>query len=142
MRNNYTPLKPDFFREKKQTHFIGFVDKEKEPPLRKERKEITIEEKVELEPTKEVAPYLKARKETIKLSPDLKKIGVQAVSTPQFSQSQSIKLPLSDEKIIVGLRAPVTSSLRWLATLALYLLQIAHLQLKVVHGKIVRVFRK
>ncbi len=139
MSNNYTPLKPEFFREKKQTQFIGFVGKEKEPPL---RKEIIIEEKVELEPAKEVKSYLKVRKETIKLPPDLKKIGVQAVSTPQFSQSQSIKLPLSDEKIIAGLHAPVTSSLRWLATLALYLLQMAHLQLKVVHGKIVRVFRK
>lgn len=139
MTDNYTPLKPDFFREKKQAHFIGLVGKEKEPPL---RKEITIEERVELEPEKEVTPFLKVRTETIKLPPDLKKLGVQAVSTPKFTQSQSIKLPLSDEKIITGLHAPVTSSLRWLATLALYLLQMAHLQLKVVHGKIVRVFRK
>lgn len=139
MSNNYTPLKRDFFREKKQTHFIGFINKEKEPPL---REAITIEEKVELEPIKEVAPYVEVKKETIKLPPDLKRIGVQAISTPQFSQLQSVKLPISDDKIITGLHAPVTSSLRWLATLALYLLQMAHLQLKVVHGKIVRVFRR
>lgn len=139
MSNNYTSLKTDFLNKKKQSSFVNFIDKEKEIPL---RKEVIIEERVELEPRKEVAPYVEVRKETIKLPPDLKRMGVQAVSTPQFSQTKVVKLPISDEKIIAGLHAPVTSSFRWLATLAVYLLRMAHLQLKVVHGKIVRVFSK
>ena len=50
--------------------------------------------------------------------------------------------PLSDEKIVTGLHAPVTSSLRWLATLAEYLLKMMHVQLKVVSGRVIRVFRR
>lgn len=115
--------------------------KEAEPivtkPEMREIKEV-VEKKVE----EEVRPFISPRAETIKLPPDLKKFGLQPAATTAFPTYQNIKLPLSDEKIIVGLHAPITNSIRWLATLAIYLLKIAHLQLKIIHGKVVRVIRR
>lgn len=99
----------------------------------KEPSEDSIEE--------EVKPFISPRAETIELPPDLKKLGLQAVSHSKFSSYKNIKLPLSDEKIIVGQKAPITSSIRWLATFALYILAQAHLGLKVVHGHVIRVLK-
>ncbi|KKP59714.1 MAG: hypothetical protein UR54_C0025G0021 [Candidatus Roizmanbacteria bacterium GW2011_GWA2_34_18] len=90
----------------------------------------------------EVRPFVSPRAETIELPPNLKKLGLQAVSNSNFPSYKNIKLPLSDEKIIVGQKAPITSSLRWLATLALYILGQAHLGLKVIHGHVIRVLKR
>lgn len=112
--------------------------KETEPyPLASEKFE--IKEVVEHEPEAEVKPFVEIKAESIELPPDLKKLGVQTTSSSQFSSYQNIKLPITDDKIVAGLNSPITSSLRWLATFALYLLQQAHLTLKVIHGKVVRV---
>ena len=115
--------------------------KESEPVIKKpevgEIKEV-IEHEVN---DKEVEPFISLRAETIKLPPDIKKLGVESITTIKFPSYQNIKLPISDEKIITGLQAPVTSSLRWLATLANYLLKKAHLQLKVIHGKVIRIIK-
>ena len=100
-----------------------------------------IKEVVEHKAEEEVRPFVSPRQETIELPPDLKKMGLQSTSSSQFSSYQNIKLPISDEKVVVGLHAPVTTSLRWLATLAVYLLARVHLGLKVVHGKVIRVLR-
>lgn len=89
----------------------------------------------------EVRPFVSPRAETIELPPDLKKLGLQAVSHSKFSSYKNIKLPLTDEKIIVGQKAPVTSSIRWLAEFALFILAQAHLGLKVVHGRVIRVLK-
>ena len=101
-----------------------------------------IKEPVEDKPEEEVGPFISPRSETIELPPDLKKLGLQAVSHSKFPSYKNIKLPLSDEKIIVGQKAPITSSLRWLATFALYILAQAHLGLKVVHGHVIRVLKR
>lgn len=115
------------------------LPKETEPtPI----KDIEIKEVVEHELEKELHPYIQKRSETIKLPPDLKKIGLQSSSTTQFPSYQSVKIPISDDRVIFGLNAPITSSLRWLATLALYILKQAHLSLKVVHGHVVRILKK
>lgn len=100
-----------------------------------------IKEVIEHKTEEEVRPYISPRQETIELPPDLKKLGLQSASSSQFSSYQNIKLPITDEKIVVGLNAPVTSSLRWLATLAMYFLARAHLGLKVVGGKVIRVIK-
>lgn len=139
MSNNFTPI-DDLIKKIKNSNFVGSSLKEVEPITKSEQP--TIKEVVEEEVKSEVQPYLKKRAETIKLPPDLKKLGIQSISTPQVANYQNIKLPISDEKIIAGLRAPINSSLRWLATLAVYLLKMAHLQLKIVHGKITRVLIK
>ncbi len=100
-----------------------------------------IKEVVEHEPEEEVEKFVSPRAETIKLPPELKKLGLQEVATTKFPSYQNIKLPISDEKVIVGTHAPITSSLRWLATFAQYLLARAHLGLKVIHGKVVRILK-
>lgn len=112
--------------------------KEVEPPLLKETGGEAVREH---ELKKEVFPSIQKRAETIILPPDLKKLGLQTSTTSRFNY-QNIKLPISDDKIITGLHAPITSSLRWLATLALYILHLAHLKLKIVHGHVVRVLNK
>ncbi|OGK26517.1 hypothetical protein A3C28_03145 [Candidatus Roizmanbacteria bacterium RIFCSPHIGHO2_02_FULL_39_9] len=86
-------------------------------------------------------PYVEIKAESIELPPDLKKLGLQTTSSSSFPSYQNIKLPITDDKIVAGLNSPITSSLRWLATFALYLLQQAHLTLKVIHGKVVRVVK-
>lgn len=132
MSNNYTPLD----RQKLKNFFSPSPDKEVEPP---KPREIVFEEKTEYEIKEQ--PHITIRPESIKLPSDLKKIGLQPTPPLKTSVFNTVKLPISDEKIVTGLHKPVTSSLRWLATLAVYLLKMSHLQLKVIHGKVVRVFK-
>ena len=128
-KKNYTPI----------DDLLGAgLPKEAEPIAT----EFEIKEPVEHSPEEEVRPFVSPRAETIELPPNLKKLGLQAVSNSNFPSYKNIKLPLSDEKIIVGQKAPITSSLRWLATLALYILGQAHLGLKVIHGHVIRVLKR
>lgn len=142
-QKNYTQI--DELVKKHKPHstlssrsFVRGRDKETEPIARPKEK-YEIKEAVEHQPEEEVKPFVTPRPETIELPPDLQKMGLQPATTTQFPSYQNIKLPLSDDKIIAGLHQPITSSIRWLATLALYLLKQAHLALKVIHGKVVRI---
>lgn len=141
-RKNYTPI-DDLIKENRLSSVSAVVgiSKETGPVLIKQELAPEMQEVVEHQPEPEVRPYVQPRAETIDIPPDLKQFGLQPANTTQFPNYQNIKLPLPDEKIVVGLHAPVTNSLRWLATLAVYLLQKAHLGLKVVHGKVIRVIR-
>lgn len=138
MTKNFTPLDLEELKKNRQQSVL--LNKESEPIMT--RKEIKIEEVIESEPPKETTPYLQPRQEIVNLPPELKKLGLHEVSSTKFPASKTINLPLSDEKIVTGLHAPVTSSLRWLATLAEYLLKMMHVQLKVVSGRVIRVFRR
>ena len=101
-----------------------------------------IQEVAEHEPDAETESFISPRSNTIKLPPDLVKLGVQSSnSSNNFPTYKNIKLPISDDKVITGLHAPISSSLRWLATFAVYLLAKAHLGLKVVKGHVVRVLK-
>ncbi len=135
---NYTPINHLIEKVKKEEVASARPQTKEAEPISK-APEIIMEEVVEHRPEKEVAPFVKPRAETIKLPPDLKKIGARVTSTTRFPAKKIIQLPISDDKILVGLHAPITSSLRWLATLALYILKKAHLSLKKIHGKVVRV---
>jgi len=135
---NFTPI--DDLIKKYRGISVGLT-KEHEPTPIKNTEVTGVQEIAEQKIEEETRPYLQPRAETIELPPDLKKIGLQPASPTQFSRYQNIKLPISDEKIVVGLHAPIASSFRWLATLAVYVLQQAHLGLKTIHGKVVRVFR-
>lgn len=135
--NNFTPLNDSLKKTVAQTSTASFT-KEKEPVIAPKEK-IIIQEITEQKVEEEVRPHLKKRPEAVDVPPDLKKIGIQPTPSPQIPTYQNITLPISDDKIISGLHAPISSSLRWLATLAVYLLKMAHLQLKVFHGKIKRV---
>jgi len=135
---NYTPI--NHLIEKYKSEYIG-LPKEAEPMLQSSE-ETQMQEVMEHEPAEEVKPFIHPKAETIKLPPDLKMLGLQPVSNTQFQSYQNVKLPISDDKVIQGLKAPVSSSLRWLATLAVYILRLGHLQLKTVGGKVIRVIKR
>ena len=114
--------------------------KEAEPFMRPKEK-YHLQEAVEHQPEEEVEEFVKPRAETIQLPPDLEKIGVVAKNTTNFPVYQNVKLPISDEKVLEYLHKPITTSARWLATLAEYLLAQAHLILKVINGRVTRVVK-
>lgn len=82
-------------------------------------------------------------KETIELPPDVKKLGVTTTgpSTPVAAATTTLQvtLPISDQQVVAGLHAQILSSLRWLAIWCVRKLKKAHIALKKIHGKIVRV---
>jgi len=102
--------------------------------------ELPIEEE---ESSEGVEEYITPHPETIQLPPDLKKIGIQATNDDtQFKSAlYKLKLPISDEKIMDDLKASPTESKRWYATILFYMLKMAHLTLKKVGSKVVRVFK-
>lgn len=133
---SYTPI-DDLIHRDKQSGFVS-KGKETEPYNSPSHEFEEMKEVVEHEPDEEVKNHVEVRKEAVEISEDLKKMGVQGTSPITFPSYQTIKLPLSDEKIITGLHAPFSSSIRWLATLAVYILRQSHITLKQVHGQIVR----
>ena len=135
---NYTPI--DDLINKYRSELVG-LPKEAEP-ISRSSEETQMQEVVEHEPSEEVRPFINPKAESIKLPPDLKLLGLQPVSNTQFQNYQNVKLPISDDKIIKGLNAPISSSLRWLATLAVYILRLGHLQLRVVGGRVIRVIKR
>lgn len=99
----------------------------------------------ENEPTiedKELEKYIEIEKDIPQIHPDLKKAGLQALDTTSLDPKQRVRLPIADEQIMDGLNEPLSSSFRWLAEFALFMLKRAHLALKRVHGKVVRVIQK
>ncbi len=128
-------------REEKAASEQGSSAKEVEPTS-PSPEPLLIQRVVEHEPQKEVLEFVQHRAENIEVPEDLVKMGVETKQTTTFPTYQNVKLPLSDEKIIVGLHQPITSSFRWLAELMIYILKTMHLALKKVHGKIMRVVRK
>lgn len=105
--------------------------------------ELPMQEAVEAEiADKQLKQYVQDNKENIEISNELKKMGLKPVTSSNFPQYKNVKLPISDEKVVLGKQEPVTSSLRWLATFAEYLLWKAHISLKKIHGKVIRVIRK
>jgi hypothetical protein len=133
MAKNFTDIN-DLLEENKN---IG-QSKEAEPIV---AEKFEIKEPAEDNIEEEVRPFVSPRAETIELPPELKKLGLQAVPHSKFPSYKNIKLPLTDEKIIVGKKAPVTSSIRWLAEFAIFILAQAHLGLKVIHGRVIRVLK-
>ena len=140
MAQNFTDIN-DLIKKTNKLGQVGRLTKEVEP-ISRSQEFSEIQEVVEHEPSEEVTGYVKVHKETIQLPPDLKKIGVQSSqTTSQFPSYQNVKLPISDDKIVTGLHQPINTSIRWLATLAMYLLRRAHLSLKIIGGKVIRIFK-
>lgn len=139
MAQNYTAIDELIKKYQAPAHPVSY-SKESEPLRKKEAAHLT--EVVEHEPHEEVKPFVTVRSESIELPPDLSKMGLQSVQSTSFPTYKNVKLPLSDDKIVSGMHAPITSSLRWLATLAWYMLLQAHLTLRVIHGKVIRVARR
>ena len=115
----------------------GLGEKEKEVVG---SKEVIREVGKEIEPPKEVEEAgVKLKKEEIKLPPSVEKLGVKPSAPVAPPPSPAVTLPLTDDQVMKGLASPIISSLRWLAEFCLRQLKKAHLTLKKVHGKIVRV---
>jgi len=140
---NYTPIDDLVHRHKRELAKIKAQKgrpKEAEPfVIKKEKYE--IKEVVERKVDTEIRDYIETKPDSLELPEELKKLGLHAATATDFPDYQNLKLPLSDEKIIAGLHQPITSSVRWFATLLEYLLKQAHLVLKVVNGKVVRVIK-
>jgi hypothetical protein len=106
--------------------------------------EIAAQTPVEVELPKELKEIgVEQISGTIELPPDVKKLGVTAVNQSQPVVSspalEAVALPISDDTVVKGTHEGVTNALSWLATWCLKRLRKAHILLKVVHGKIIRV---
>lgn len=145
MGTNYTPIDDLIKKLTEPISASNSFGKEAEPPLKKrEAIGIAVEtskvhEVVEHEHEADMQPFIQAHKETISVPNDLKKIGVQATAAPVFSTLKEVHLPIADETVYHGLKAPLSSSLRWLSEFCIFLLKHAHVTLKELHGKVERV---
>jgi hypothetical protein len=110
----------------------------------KTTKETISESPVEIELPREVEA-IGAQKisETIELPPDVKQLGGTSPVPPPITNNtktvSNVVLPIPDQMVIKGLHENVTSAFKWLSVWCIKKLQKAHLALKVVHGKIIRV---
>lgn len=140
--HNFTPIDDLIKKYNDMKYGTGSFSKEFGLP----NKSIEINE-VESLPEKSSSPedekkYITPKAETIKLPPDLKKMGLKTEDDDQFKEAfNKIKLPISDDRIMEDLKAPPSESRRWYATILLYILERAHLTLKKVGTKVVRIFK-
>jgi len=141
MAKNYTSVK-DLIKKQRQSQVsVHPRGKEAEPAVFE--RPFEVKEVVEKTVEKEVEPYITPRQEEVKLDESLKKAGLQPISGRiKFPDYRSLKFPISDERVLEGLHAPINSSLRWFSELIVYILKKFHIQLKKVHGKVVRVLVK
>lgn len=74
---------------------------------------------------------------------ELQKAGLKRVQPVRGDpRVQNVKLPIDDSMVLKGQQAPITSSYRWLAEFCKYLLDKAHIKLKRVGNKVIRVISK
>lgn len=90
----------------------------------------------------DVQQFVQLKQDTIKLPQELKNVGLKAVNQTSFPNYQNVKLPLPDDQVMQGSKAPLNSSIRWLAEYAKLLLWRAHITLKTVQGKVIRVVKR
>ena len=140
---NFTPINDLIQEYNAMKYGAGAATKETLPIPAVESTPIDEQKEENIE-SRDVNSYIKPKKdESISLPPDLKKLGVQTPDTDdQFKAAlYKIKLPVSDEKIMDDLKASPSESKRWFATLLVYILAQAHLTLKRIGTKVVRVFK-
>lgn len=124
----------------------GIGSKERE--LFQRQDELQLEEirkDLELAPEMKEAGVELLTHEELELPPSVKQMGVtQTVEETSFPQAAPVVVPLADDKIIqgTGVGTSVWASLTWLAQWCLRQLKKAHVKLKKIHGKIVRVVTK
>lgn len=119
-------------------HLVGSASKEHE----KLESPVTVQKTREHEPSDAVKEFVRSRSEQAHIDEELKKTGVrERIEAPKYPKQKELTLPLSDDMIVKGLHASPSSSLRWLAEWAVYLLKRAHIVLKKAHGHVRRVIR-
>ena len=121
----------------------GSPESEPRPVPKEQADHIEMHEAAEHEPAPEVAGYVEEVQQPVNISDDVQDLGVETIEKPiQYPQQNTVKVPLSDDKILQGKKMPLDSSFRWLAEVCLYILRKAHIRLRVAHGKAVRIFEK
>jgi hypothetical protein len=140
VNGNFTPLKNNL--NQNGSNFISSSLKEVEPHKNKGdlSEKLIMHEVKEYDIDNEAAKYIEKRHNAVDVKEDLQKIGVIPVET--FEEPigfKEIRLPISDDKVVTGLKQPITSSFRWLAEFALFLLKQAHTTIRQIHGKIIRI---
>lgn len=143
--NNHTSIQ--HIIDDHNASYQGSHSKEGEPLSNRsiearESKDVFISEKEPSIEDRELEKYIEVERDVPAIHPDLKKAGLQAIDTTSLDPKQRVHLPIPDEQIMEGLDEPLSSSFRWLAEFALFILKRAHLALKRVHGKVVRVIQK
>lgn len=124
-----------------QINYSSTGDKEKEAP-RSNASEIVQEVGKQVEISSEVEKAgIIHYKESMEIPPDVRKMGLtpSGANVPVASQTPQVTLPVSDQAVYQGLHRDFTNAVKWLAVWCIRKLQKAHLALKNVHGKIIRV---
>lgn len=119
------------------------TSKEQEPRVVAETegvKEVSTE--IEIPPEIEKTG-ITIRKETVEIPPDVAKLGLKpsGTSIPMATgkPTSAVVLPIADSQVLEGIHAKISTAIRWLAEWCLRKLKKAHIVLKKVHGKVVRV---
>lgn len=142
MSQNFTPIDDLVKKHKEMKYAASSMTKEADIPSRPVELSDSAENGEHEDTAKKVSDYVTPRADSIQLPPDLKKLGLTTNDDSQFKAALNrIKLPISDEKIMEDLKAPPSESKRWFATILVYLLERAHLTLKRVGTKVVRIFK-
>lgn len=118
--------------------------------LVKEREFVENRDAVQLEELRreiELAPEVKEagvelQHEEIELPPDIQQMGVEPAGPGQAVSQPTTTVPLQDDTIISKQKGSVWLSLTWLAQWCLRQLKKAHIKLKKVQGRIVRIIVK
>jgi hypothetical protein len=142
MPQNYTSISELVKKHQEMKFAAASISKESPPPPRAAEHTLP-QESSEQQPQKSqpVTHYVSKRQDTIQLPPELKSIGVEATASEDTPGLNAIRFPISDEQIMDDLRASPAESKRWYATFFLYVLERAHVTLKRIGTKVVRVIR-
>ena len=147
MGQNHTPIDHLIDEHKKKADLTSVTITKEGEPIKinteiKSEKPIEDVESSEKKESGELDKYISNEEEDFSLDPELKKAGLQIVDTQSLDPRHHIKLPIPDEKIIEGLDKPVNSSWRWIAEIGKFILRNAHISLKKIHGRVVRVMKR
>ena len=139
---NYTPIDELVKKHNEMKYGSGSMSKEFDVPASTVEANESGKETEQEIVSEDVEKYVIPKSDTIHLPPDLKKLGMTANDDSLFKAAlDKIKLPISDDKIMEDLQAPPSESKRWFATILLYILERAHMTLKKVGTKVVRIFK-
>ena len=142
MAHNFTAIDDLVKKHNELKYRTGSVAKEFDMPLSSLESHEIGEDAEQETVSPEVDQYITPKSDSIQLPPDLKKLGLETEESKQFNEVLNrIKLPISDDKIMEDLKAPPSESKRWYATILMYILERAHLTLKKVGTKVVRIFK-
>lgn len=90
-------------------------------------------------PKEVAAAGVKVHPTSVTLPQPVSQMGVTPTGQTSPPPTITVVLPLTDDQIVQGLTQSITSSLRWLAEWCVRRLKQIHLELKAIHGKIMRV---